>query len=171
MKPEETTIRLATSEDADSITDIYLENAADHAALDPRAYSVPERDAALDDFSRRLEPVDPDETVPMDRMWVAEVDGEVAGYAEAELAVIGQGGMIRYRKSAHIGVAVGKQFRGHNIGERLIKTAESWAAACGAQAMSIDAHSANDGALRFYERVGYRPFGVILIHEVSPVSE
>ena len=43
--------------------------------------------------------------------------------------------------------------------------AEGWARERGAEALMLDTGSANVDAQAFYERIGYRPIGVVLIRE------
>lgn len=61
------------------------------------------------------------------------------------------------QNSAQIGlIAVQESSRAKGIGENLLKNAESWAYAKGAQTMRIPTQKANIPAMHFYQRMGYK---------------
>lgn len=58
--------------------------------------------------------------------------------------------------------------RGQQVGERLVEAFLTWAAERRADRVTVTAFASNHGALRFYERVGFRPHEVSLQIPLSP---
>lgn len=83
---------------------------------------------------------------------VAEVDGRFAGYV-----------LVLFRANTKAGrlysIAVSPAARGRGVGELLLGAAERAVVARGKQAMRLEVRPDNAGALRLYERSGYRVFG------------
>jgi GNAT superfamily N-acetyltransferase len=52
--------------------------------------------------------------------------------------------------------------RGQGVGARLVDAFLAWARANGVEAVVVSAFASNDGALRFYQRVGFAPQSVTL---------
>jgi len=57
-------------------------------------------------------------------------------------------------------IAVSPDFRGRGIAESLIKEGEQRARDCGRLFLRLEVDTENKGAIRLYEKMGYRPFGV-----------
>ena len=58
-------------------------------------------------------------------------------------------------------IAVAPEARGRNLAEQMIHHCEQTAAAQGRVFMRLEVHPANQSAIRLYERLGYRHFGVL----------
>lgn len=56
--------------------------------------------------------------------------------------------------------------RGTGVGEALMRAAERWARARGADTLTVGLLHSNDGALRFYEREGFRSFYLELARDL-----
>ncbi|MDR3387426.1 MAG: GNAT family N-acetyltransferase [Rudaea sp.] len=56
-------------------------------------------------------------------------------------------------------IAVGHRARGRGLGEALLAAAERMARDCGCSRMRLEVRQDNAGAIRLYERQGYRRFG------------
>jgi GNAT superfamily N-acetyltransferase len=160
-------IRLATIDDVEALTEIYLSSARHHAALDPSFYHVPEREAVTQHLREELSADDPERTARL----VAEVEGAVVGSADVELRSPGPASMLRPHRAANVGVAVLDAWRGRDVGSRLMEAAEAWAREHDAALMLLDASAANTEARRFYEeRHGYRLRGVLMTKELDPAG-
>ncbi|SDT64161.1 GNAT family N-acetyltransferase [Jiangella sp. DSM 45060] len=141
--------------DADALARVYVAGAAHHVGLDPHRYRVP----PLDAVARRYRERRPDRA----RILVARLDGDVVGSASVTmLAPPGPASMIVDVPAASLDVAVLPDHRGRGIGRALLEAAATTAAALGAVRLQLDAHHANDGALRLYRDLGYQPMGVLL---------
>jgi ribosomal protein S18 acetylase RimI-like enzyme len=84
---------------------------------------------------------------------VAEVDGELAGFAAAEYE----------RWSRRMGVRhvhVAADYRGRGVGRALIRRLEAMARAAGARCLWLDTQNTNYPAIQFYQRVGFRLCGL-----------
>lgn len=91
---------------------------------------------------------------------LAVVDGTAVGYLA---------GYVRAPTSLRpVSVAelesmyVGGEHRDGGVGGRLVDAFRAWAGGRGAGRMSVTAYAANEGALRFYRRVGFEPRNVSL---------
>lgn len=82
---------------------------------------------------------------------LAEANGELAGFAIAEVAE-GAGYVVT--------VDVAPAWRRRGLGRELMEQLEQKARAAGAEAMMLHVFSGNNGAVRIYEALGYRQSGV-----------
>ncbi len=82
-----------------------------------------------------------------ERLWVAQVDDEVAGYVTAEVL----------DGNAHIAqVSVARQFAGHALGARLIEYVEAWGRDAGRPATTLTTFRGVPWNGPYYRRLGYR---------------
>ncbi len=90
---------------------------------------------------------------------LAERDGEAVGYA---MVSVSEGGPATWDvgdRSAEVEtLSVAEPERGTGVGRALMDAAADVARESGAGTMFVGVAHTNDGALRFYEREGYRPF-------------
>lgn len=158
MSRREPIVRRARPRDADAISDVYLDSARHHTALDPDYYREPAREDVLRRYQLELS-----RSVEASALLVAVVDGFVVGVVEVEeRQPAGAASMVRPRKAVDAGAAVLEEYRGAGIGRRLMEAAEAWGRERGAEVMLLDVSAANTGALRFYERLGYTVSGLFL---------
>lgn len=82
-----------------------------------------------------------------DAVWVADHDGEVAGYLTVHRRRDGTGdiGLVGVSESA----------RGRGVGSRLLEETLRWAASEGLSRMDVVTQGRNLGAQRFYQRQGF----------------
>lgn len=97
------------------------------------------------------------------RMFVAEVDGAVVGF----VCVYGYCPQEELDESPEpygfvSDLVVLPAYRDRGIGQRLLETAEAYARECGVAQLKIGVLRRNDGALRLYERLGFRQYRVEL---------
>jgi len=97
---------------------------------------------------------------------VAEIDNEVVGYLA--------GGIIKpysYRKikkqSELENTLVKDSFRGQKIGEKLFKEFVKWSKKQGVKKIKVSASANNLRAIKFYERVGFKPYATELEFELK----
>jgi ribosomal protein S18 acetylase RimI-like enzyme len=156
---------MARDSDAEDLAAALRESAEYHKALDPDLYVVPNTRELAATYANKSGSQD---TV----IFVAEAAGQVVGFVEVSLRVPGLGpSMIRPHVAATVGIAVRAGHRRLGIGTRLMRAAEAWAASRGAEALLLDCHMANAGAIRFYERLGYRPHGLIMRRPLANPEE
>ncbi|MDD1015213.1 GNAT family N-acetyltransferase/peptidase C39 family protein [Pseudomonas rubra] len=85
---------------------------------------------------------------------VAEQDGQLAGYA---LLLFHRGTSLARLYS----IAVGRAFRGHGLGQRLLEQAQATALARNCAWLRLEVRADNPAAISLYEANGYRRFAVI----------
>jgi ribosomal protein S18 acetylase RimI-like enzyme len=143
--------------EAEALAGVYVSSAEHHAGLDPELYRVP----LLETVVARYRQATPE---PGSITLVAEVGGEVVGMASVRMSPApSEASMMTPVPSAAVDIAVLPNHRGQGLGGRLMRAAEAAARQSGARRMVLDAATANERALRFYEeRLGYRPFGILL---------
>ncbi|HET7357377.1 MAG TPA: GNAT family N-acetyltransferase [Nocardioidaceae bacterium] len=82
-----------------------------------------------------------------ERAWVAERDGEVAGYIYAE----------QVDENAHIEqVSVSPDHAGHGVGARLVRLVEAWGRNAGRPATTLTTFKDVPWNAPYYRRLGYR---------------
>ncbi|MCH9695476.1 MAG: GNAT family N-acetyltransferase [Gammaproteobacteria bacterium] len=125
----------------------------------------------LQDFEYRIDPRYPDgesivaEYIPdvllrcrqyEGKVMIAELDGEVAGYAMIWTKVPGvdieDGDFVCGRLAD---LAVLERFRGQGIGQRLIKAGETWARKQGVRFFRLGVMAKNSNARALYDKLGY----------------
>lgn len=139
-------IRAATDADIAAITAIYAAEVRDFA--NTYEYDAPEQAEML----RRMHGI-AEAGYPY---FVAEVDGQIAGYAYANSFRA----RIGYRFTVENSVYVAAGLRGKGIGSallhRLIAECESRGFR---QMIAVIGEAANAGSIRLHERLGFRPVG------------
>lgn len=133
---------------------------------------------ALQDFESQLDPRFPDGESIVDayvpdilrrcetyegKIIVAEIDGEIAGYAMVWTSVKSEeieDGDFETGRLADL--AVLQKYRRQGIGKALIVASEEYARKCGAECLHIGVMAANRGAASFYRTCGYEPFSMKL---------
>jgi aminoglycoside 6'-N-acetyltransferase len=95
--------------------------------------------------------------------YVIEIDGEPTG-----LLMFHEEGEPGYR-SAGMDVAVSQRFHGHGIGRRaLVAMARHLFTERGHHRLTIDPAARNARAIACYERIGFRPVGIMRAYERAP---
>ena len=100
-------------------------------------------------FQTRFERV---RAAPGHRVIVAETDGAVVGV----LHVFERPALDKGCEAVVQALVVDDRWRGHGIGEALMREAEGWARRRGLAATSLYTRTDRDRARAFYERIGYR---------------
>lgn len=135
-----------------------MSSARFHVALDPEHYRVPDRVAA----ARRLRRIMKDDGRSSGYL-EAVIDGRVVGSVSiALLPPPSAGSMMATEPTAEIGIAVLDDARDAGVGTVLMAAAEAWAAERGIRVIILDMSVRNTSAQRFYERLGYHVYGLLL---------
>lgn len=87
---------------------------------------------------------------------VAEEDGRVIGYIEAEIAESCEKELYEITKTGHINsIFVFGSYRGKGVGTRLISEAIDWMKSRGLQICTLGVVSGNDEAMASYQKLGF----------------
>lgn len=156
-------IREATDADAEAMAGLEHASAIHHATIDPDRWQVPSLDETAASRRRWLR------ETPRDVAFVAEAGGRVIGMIELWLKRPRDLRSPRIgRVRADLGISVAPEWRGRGVGSALLLAAENWARAQGAERMILDLSSANDGARRLYERLGYATDMIVMDKVLEP---
>jgi GNAT superfamily N-acetyltransferase len=152
-------VRPAEVRDAEALAAVYVASAEHHQRLDPSLYTRPDTDAIVQRYRDRLPLGDDAEIL------VADIAGEVVGWVEIQLRQPGgEPRMLRDARVAEIDIAVLPDYRGARIGSDLLEAAEEWAANRGAEFITVEVHTANGDAVRFYQdHHGWRTSGLFML--------
>lgn len=91
---------------------------------------------------------------------LAERKGEAVGYL---VGYVRGGSSLRPVQMAELeSMFVKEEFRSQKVGQQLVNEFTAWVAGRGAERVSVTAYAANEGAVAFYERMGFRPKNVTL---------
>lgn len=149
-------VRRATDADFEALVELDWSSAVHHVGLDPEFYRLPDRADAAAFLRRRLGD-------PAREVLVAVADGEVVGMVDVTIAEPPDpGSIIRPVPTADLGISVLEGWRSRGTGRSLMAAAEESARRRGARQLVLDMSSANGGALRFYESLGYVTHGLLL---------
>ena len=91
---------------------------------------------------------------------VVDVAGTVVGHLLG--AVAGPSSMLVATKAELVSMHLMPEWRGRRLGSQMFELFSAWAREKGATQMRVTAYSANEGAVRFYQRHGFTPFETTL---------
>lgn len=97
--------------------------------------------------------------------FVAEVDGEVVGYLAGQVCW-----SEPYRSVTRTeleNTLVREDYRGQKIGEKLFEEFIKWSSQQKVQRIKVSAYAGNERAIKFYQRVGFRPYALELEYELN----
>ena len=98
---------------------------------------------------------------------VAAVDAQVIGLMHATCLE----DYYTRRSNAHLAdLVVDAAWAGHGIGSLLMQRAEAWARARGDDWLSLSVFPQNEGAVRLYERSGFRPDIARYVKPIKPAT-
>jgi ribosomal protein S18 acetylase RimI-like enzyme len=157
-------IRSAGPERLDEIAPLWHAMHAHHASL-PQDLA-PVRGAA-ESWRRRRAQYQSWLSEGHTRLFIAEQEGRAEGYAIVRIVPGPPTWDIGERLVELESLAVAEGSRGRGIGARLIAATRELAVEVGAERLYVGVMEANEDALRFYEREGFRPFYVELLGEAS----
>src|SRR6187551_3470571 len=154
-------IRRATSADLRHIGRLGVLLVAVHHEFDSRRFLAPTprtREGYAGFLASQLE--EPDAAV-----FVAEVNGDVIGYAYAAvesydyMSLRGPAGVLH-------DIIVDAEWRGRGVGRRLLEAALAYAASRGLEQIVLSTAERNDGAQRLFASMGFRPTMIEMTREL-----
>ena len=96
-------------------------------------------------------------------VFVAEIEGFVAGYCFCVHKVIGDTSVSVGRQELYIDdLCVDENHRRMGLAKALYSHALSYAKALGCTALNLNVWCGNDGAMRFYQQMGMRPRNIMM---------
>ncbi|MEK7476117.1 MAG: GNAT family N-acetyltransferase [Candidatus Coatesbacteria bacterium] len=88
---------------------------------------------------------------------VAEDDGRLAGYVQVGIRDAMRLPVLKRRRFGYVSnLGVGRRWRRRGVGRLLMQAAHQWLRQRHIREIELNVWSFNRGALRFYERLGYR---------------
>lgn len=127
---------------------IRIANLSDSKAIQKLNSIELHYDYPLEDTTKKLELI---LSLDWQIIYVAEIDGQVAGYVQAH-KYIGTFGDLFVNI---MGLAVSKDFQRNGVGKALMFAAENWAQEIGAEGVRLNSGSERTEAHKFYEKIGY----------------
>jgi len=82
-------------------------------------------------------------------------DAEIAGFVIVHVESVAE-----VWRGYVVSLDVGAEYRGQGVARRLMEQVEARVAAAGARLMELHVFTGNEGAIRFYERLGYERIAV-----------
>jgi ribosomal protein S18 acetylase RimI-like enzyme len=146
----ELVIRRATGADFDQVSRVFSEENRFHADLLPEMLQVADPVMTREWFDAVLAGSE-------QALFVAEGSGEVVGVLLLRVVASPEDPIFRRRRCVYVDeIAVTRSYQGQGIGRRLMERAGQWAVEQGVNEVWLDVWEANEGALAFYERLGYK---------------
>jgi diamine N-acetyltransferase len=144
-------VRPATAVDYDALCALLDEIHSLHCAALPHLFRKPAGPVSEPEYIQALLA---DENVGL---FVADVDGQVAGFIHAVVRESPALSIFVPRRYAVVDtLTVQASHRRRGIGRALMAHVQEWAIAKGATAIELNVHEFNREAIRFYEGLGYK---------------
>lgn len=143
-------IKVANKKDFERLEPVLVEVELHHVALEPEvfqpitAYDNDHYNTLIDNYNEIV--------------FYAEINGAVAGVLIAvereylPLPIYVGGAFVEVNE-----LSVSKEFQRMGVGKALMERAELWAKSRGHSKMKLGVWAKNQGAVRFYEELGYTP--------------
>jgi ribosomal protein S18 acetylase RimI-like enzyme len=148
----EISVRKATSDDYNTLCELFDEIDALHRDNLPRIFQKPSGPVREQDYYLELIA---DEKVGL---LVAEVGEKLVGFVHAIVKDTPAIPVFVPRRYAIVdGIVVKSGFQNQGIGSILMDKVQDWAIAKGATSIELNVYEFNETAIFFYERLGYRP--------------
>jgi ribosomal protein S18 acetylase RimI-like enzyme len=161
-------IRQVGTERLPDVEPLWLAMHAHHASL---AQDLAPARAPAESWRRRREQYESWLKEGDAQLLIAEQDGRAAGYAMLRVVPGPPTWDIGERLLEVESLSVAEDARGRGIGAELMLAARAAAAEAGARRLAVGVMQANEGALRFYSREGFKPFYVELLSDGSREGE
>jgi len=143
-------IREAKPEDYEELCEVFADVDALHREALPDVYRAPDGPARSAEY---ITSIIAGENAAL---FVAQSDLGIVGLVEISLREAPNIPIMIPRRFARIGtLAVKERFRRLGIGRRLMERAHQWAQTKGASQVQLGVWEFNEGAIAFYERLGY----------------
>ena len=145
-------VRFAKETDLDRINEIRAQVNALHASGRPDVFKPDFCQALRDRAGELLRAEDSD-------VLVAERDGVICGIASVEYLIRPESAYCRERKTYYVTeFGVDEAYRRRGVGRELLEFMRKDAGKRGFSKIELDAWTFNEGALKFYESVGFQTF-------------
>lgn len=143
-------IRQANREDYEELCEVFAEIDTLHREALPDVYRAPDGPARSEEY---ITSIMADQNAAL---FVAQSDRRIVGLVEISLREAPDISIMVPRRYARIGTLVVKEgFRRAGVGRELMEKAHQWARAKGADQVELSVWEFNEGAIAFYERLGY----------------
>ena len=150
------TVERATAADIPRLTDLLLQVHAVHSAKRPDIF----RRGAKKYTEDELAVIISDESRPI---LVAKDDGYTVGYAFTVLSEIKDDKSLADRREMYLDdLCVDEKVRGGGIGRTLYLAVKELARTLGCYHVTLNVWALNDGAMRFYEKMGLLPMKTVM---------
>jgi len=161
---DDVAIRKVRPGDGEGLARIWMENAQYYVALAPGDFQLPQAEG----LAQFLDPL-PESESDARIFLVAEVDGELAGYAVATLTPPLESAhrqYVPYHAETRIyidALGIGDAHQRRGLATRLVEELEQWGRERGATLAATDTYVESPLSVPFWqERMGYRPRSVVM---------
>ena len=89
-------------------------------------------------------------------VYVAKIDGIIAGYVVLAIMQKGGPGTVARKLMRLESICVEESIRGHGIGKTMVEEVRALARAFGCSQLILGVHPENDAAVGFYQKCGFR---------------
>jgi ribosomal protein S18 acetylase RimI-like enzyme len=153
-------IRTATSDDIDTIVEMWWESSRYHEELEPRfQYASDAANATKQFISKQIESED-------SCYWLAQIENDIVAYAEA--MVIERPPIHVHRRIGHLGsIYVKPTARRKGIGTELWRVARDWLKSKEIATITLWVATENPVALEFWRKLNFREIMVRMEQESS----
>jgi ribosomal protein S18 acetylase RimI-like enzyme len=144
-------IREATQKDYRALCEVFAEGDALHREALPHIFRKTAERARPEEF---ILDIIADENAAL---FVAEHNGRIIGLVHVRIREVPHIPILVPRQYASISDLVVKgEFRRSGVGRALVERAERWALDRGASQIELNVWEFNEGAIAFYEKLGYK---------------
>ena len=140
-------LELATSADRVAVNEIAGQVHAMHVAWRPDIYEMPEEQYSIVRFENAIQER---------QMYVAKLDGIVAGYVLLKKCVFDWPGVVKRTVLMIDEFGVHEMCRGHGIGKAMMEDIHALARAFRCTDLQLRVYPENDDAVSFYQRCGFQ---------------
>ena len=143
-------IRSAEEEDASELSALRLQLDGETENFDR------ERGEAFLDEANFLQLIQSDMKAPNNLMLVAEMNGELVGYARCEGSTL-----KRLAHKVEFGIGVLQAYWGYGIGKNLLQSCLAWAKSNGLKKITLQVLETNKPAIQLYKKYGFETEGIL----------
>lgn len=139
-------LQLARPEDRESVNALARQVHAMHVAWRPDIYEMVPEMYSEERFR---------EAISQRQLYVAKLNGIVAGYALLKIRDYDWPGVVRRKVMVIDEICVEEMFRGHGIGTEMMEDIRALAKAFRCTDLQLGVYPQNDDAVGFYQKCGY----------------
>ena len=139
-------LELAAPADWEAVNEIAAQVHAMHVSWRPDIYEMPEVQYTKERFL---------EAVSQRQLYVAKLNGVVAGYTMLKTCTYDWPGVVRRRAMLIDEFGIHETCRGHGIGRAMMEDIHALGKAFGCTDLQLRVYPQNDDAIGFYQRCGF----------------